>query len=320
MNKQNQPDQPQAVEQLSVEQAPSEQPPVEHAIIQSLVDLVVQVNHCLCEFYQDYQQNQVLQISNKSDNSPVTEADMAAHHLIERGLQHINQQFNRLIPVLSEESSDYQLRHNWQEFWLVDPLDGTREFINKTGEFTVNIALIRDGQVMISIIGIPTLKRIYLTQQGQPVYRIDEVAARLIWQEITPQPVDTAHWKVAISRRSEWKVYQQFKQILADREQSYSCHNAGSAYKFCLMLEGDIDVYPRFHPTSEWDTASGQGLLQALGGGLYDLQGKPFRYNQRHDLLNGHFMAVRHIDFLPHALSAANSAIAVLALPDDHKS
>ncbi|RYZ94536.1 MAG: hypothetical protein EOO68_20060, partial [Moraxellaceae bacterium] len=142
------PDQNSTVEQLSVDQSSIQQPPVEHAIIQSLVDLVGQVNRCLCEFYQDYQQNQVLQISNKSDNSPVTEADMAAHHLIERGLQHINQQFNRLIPVLSEESSDYELRHDWQEFWLVDPLDGTREFINKTGEFTVNIALIRDGQVM----------------------------------------------------------------------------------------------------------------------------------------------------------------------------
>lgn len=315
MTKQNRPD----LNQAEQAQAAEQPQPVAQAIIQSLVDLVGQVNRCLCEFYQDYQQNQVLQISNKSDNSPVTEADMAAHHLIEHGLQQLNQQFNRLIPVLSEESSDYQLRHDWHEFWLVDPLDGTREFINKTGEFTVNIALIRDGEVVISIIGIPTLKRIYLTQQGQPVYRVDDAAGQWIWQQITPQPVDTAHWKVAISRRSEWKVYQQFKQILAEREQPYSCHNAGSAYKFCLMLEGEIDVYPRFHPTSEWDTASGQGLLQALGGGLYDLQGKPFRYNQRHDLLNGHFMAVRHVDFLPDALAAANLAIAVLVLPHDHK-
>lgn len=270
-----------------------------------LVELVQSVNHLLCEYYQDYQQNQVLQISSKADKSPVTEADMAAHHLIEQGLKKISP----MIPVLSEESSDYQLRFDWQEFWLVDPLDGTREFINKTGEFTVNIALIQHGMVELAVIGIPTLKRIYLTQKNQPLYRIDEGQDGLIWQEILPKPVDFSKWQIAISRRSEWKVYQQFKQALHDREQAFDCKNVGSAYKFCLMLEDEIDVYPRFHPTSEWDTAAGQGLLEAIGGGVYDLQGRPFAYNQRHDLLNGHFMAVRHDDFLPAALLAAHEAV-----------
>jgi 3'(2'), 5'-bisphosphate nucleotidase len=277
--------------------------------IQLLVELVKKVNHLLCEFYQDYQQNQVLQISSKADESPVTEADMAAHHFIEKGLGKINP----LIPVLSEESSDHKLRVDWQEFWLVDPLDGTREFINKTGEFTVNIALIRHGMVELSVIGIPTLKRIYLRRKNQPLYRIDEAGETLVWQEIRPQPVNPDNWKIAISRRSEWKVYQQFKQALHDRQQAFDCNNAGSAYKFCLMLEGQIDVYPRFHPTSEWDTAAGQGLLNAIGGGLYDLQGRPFVYNQRHDLLNGHFIAVRHADFLQPALQAANAALKAIS-------
>ncbi|XID74236.1 3'(2'),5'-bisphosphate nucleotidase CysQ [Alkanindiges sp. WGS2144] len=277
----------------------------DQAVIVQLVELVSTVNQRLCQFYQHYTQNQMLQISNKADKSPVTEADMAAHHLIEQGLLRINP----LIPVLSEESSDHELRHDWQEFWLVDPLDGTREFINKTGEFTVNIALIINGQVELALIGIPTLKRIYLTQTNQPVCRVDSVDDKLIWSTIAPQPVDVSHWNIAISRRSEWKVYQQFKQALHERQQAYACNNAGSAYKFCLMLEGQIDVYPRFHPTSEWDTASGQGLLEALGGGLFDLQGKPFKYNQRHDLLNGHFVAVRHRDFLQSALEAAQQAV-----------
>lgn len=273
-----------------------------------LVELVKTVNHCLSEFYQNYQQNQVLQISSKADKSPVTEADMAAHHLIEKGLKKISP----LIPVLSEESSDHQQRVDWQQFWLVDPLDGTREFINKTGEFTVNIALIQQGAVQLAIIGIPTLKRIYLTRQEQPLYRIDESGDGLLWQQIVPAPVNLSSWQIAISRRSEWKVYQQFKQVLHEHQQAFDCKNAGSAYKFCLMLEGEIDVYPRFHPTSEWDTAAGQGLLEAIGGGVYDLQGRPFAYNQRHDLLNGHFMAVRHNDFLPSALQIAQATLKAL--------
>lgn len=112
-----------------------------------------------------------------------------------------------------------------------------------------------------------------------------------------------------MSRRSEKRVYQQFKHALDISNQAFSCNNAGSAYKFCLMLENEVDVYPRFHPTSEWDTASGQGLLESMGGGLFDLQGKAFCYNQRHDLLNGNFVAVRHLDYLPAALKAANFAI-----------
>lgn len=276
--------------------------------ISALVDLVHVVNQRLCEFYQHYQLSQELQITQKTDNSPVTEADLAAHHLIEQGLN----QLMPTIPVLSEESSSYELRHQWQQFWLVDPLDGTREFINKTGEFTVNIALIIAGQVVVSLIGVPTLKRIYFSQKDQPVYRIDELITeagqQLSWQQIAVQPVDLSHWSIAISRRSEWKVYQQFKHALDSNNQSFACNNAGSAYKFCLMLENEVDVYPRFHPTSEWDTASGQGLLEAIGGGLFDLQGRPFCYNQRHDLLNGNFVAVRHLDYLPAALQAANQA------------
>lgn len=273
--------------------------------IHALVNLTQLVNQRLCEFYRHYQHSQELQISQKNDNSPVTEADLAAHHLIEQGLN----QLTPTIPVLSEESSSYELRHQWQQFWLVDPLDGTREFINKTGEFTVNIALIISGQVVLSLIGVPTLGRIYFSQKDQPVYRIDDTAQGLQWTKRGIAPVNLDHWSVAMSRRSEKRVYQQFKHALDTSNQAFSCNNAGSAYKFCLMLENEVDVYPRFHPTSEWDTASGQGLLESMGGGLFDLQGKAFCYNQRHDLLNGNFVAVRHLDYLPAALKAANFAI-----------
>lgn len=270
----------------------------------ALVNLVDMVNQQLNEFYQRYQQDQILQINNKQDNSPVTEADLMAHELIEQALIAISPD----IPVLSEESASYELRHEWQQFWLVDPLDGTREFINKTGEFTVNIALIEDGNILLSMIGIPTLRTIYFHQQGEAVYRIDNQEGQLVWQTLAPKPVNLENWQIAMSRRSKYPAYQHLRDLLAQHDQLFDTTNAGSAYKFCLMFEGEIDVYPRFHPTSEWDTASGQGILEALGGGLYDLQGKSFRYNKRHDLLNGYFIAVRHNDYLPLALKLAAQA------------
>ncbi|MDR9778026.1 inositol monophosphatase family protein, partial [Rhizobium hidalgonense] len=171
--------------------------------IHALVNLTQLVNQRLCEFYQHYQHSQELQISQKNDSSPVTEADLAAHHLIEQGLN----QLTPTIPVLSEESSSYELRHQWQQFWLVDPLDGTREFINKTGEFTVNIALIISGQVVLSLIGVPTLGRIYFSQKDQPVYCIDDTAQGLQWTQRGIAPVNLDHWSVAMSRRSEKRVY-----------------------------------------------------------------------------------------------------------------
>lgn len=272
----------------------------------ALVDLVQAVNACLNKYYLQWQQHERLVIANKLDESPITEADLAAHDLIELGLLTISPE----IPVLSEESSDFEGRHQWQTFWLVDPLDGTREFIHKTGEFTVNIALIAHGQAILNVIGVPTLNRIYIGHQGGVVYRVDIINGQQQWQVLNPLPHDVQRdWRVAITRRSDRPAYNEFKQVLTTQQQSFSIKNAGSAYKFCLMLEGEIDVYPRLHPTSEWDTASGQGLLEMIGGGLFDLYGRPFRYNQRAGLLNGNFIAVRHTDFLAVALAAAKQAV-----------
>lgn len=277
----------------------------DNARLIAVVQLVQAVNLRLNQFYQHWVQHAQLQISNKFDDSPLTEADIAAHHMIERGLS----QFSPHYPVLSEESSEFEQRHQWQNFWLVDPLDGTKEFVKKTGEFTVNIALIEDGDVSLAVIGVPTLDQVYIGEKGGAVYRVDAQGASETWHQLHQMPVHDEAWKIAITRSSDKPAYELFKQHMQQLGQAFEITNAGSAYKFCLMLEGKIDAYPRLHPTSEWDTASGQGLLEMLGGGLYDLTGKPFRYNQRAQLLNNEFVAVRDATYLQKTLRASQAAL-----------
>ena len=269
-----------------------------------LVALTQAVNQTLCAFYKN---PTTLDIQHKADESPVTAADLAAHHQIMAGLAQLTPQ----LPVLSEESADQSSRRTWSTFWLVDPLDGTRDFIHRTDEFTVNVALIEAGRAQIAVIGVPVKQLVYGVDAHGVAWKVSASG----WQRLTPQPyMLTQAWRVAVSRRAEHQAgtrYQNFLHALEHTQQrQISTIHAGSAYKFCLMLDGEIDVYPRLHPTSEWDTAAGQCLLEAMGGGLYDLQGRPFCYNQRDDVLNGAFVAVRDRTWLPFVLSAcADSSV-----------
>lgn len=261
------------------------------ALLVELVDLAQQVSAQLRVFYAD---PTALDIQHKADESPVTAADLAAHQMIENALIKLTPD----VPVLSEESADLSGRCEWSRFWLVDPLDGTKEFINRTGEFTVNIALIEHGKAVLAVIAIPTQQQVYAVAQGQ-VWQVD---ADSVWQRLTPQPASVSVWSLAMSRSSKQPAYATFLQRLTERKQAYVEVKAGSAYKFCLMVAGKVDIYPRLHPTSEWDTAAGQALLEAFGGGLFDLQGRPFVYNQRSTLLNGEFIALRCVSDLPQIL------------------
>jgi len=261
-----------------------------------LVHLAERVSAQLRLFYADPAD---LDIQHKADQSPVTAADLAAHHMIETALR----QFTPELPVLSEESADLRARREWSTFWLVDPLDGTKEFINRTGEFTVNIALIEQGRVVLAVIAVPVQHEVYAVADGQ-VWRID---AQSVWHVLSAQPVASA-WRLAMSRRAKQPAYASFLRRLKQRNQAYTTVEAGSAYKFCLMAAGEIDVYPRLHPTSEWDTAAGQALLEALGGGLFDLDGRPFTYNQRDTTLNGAFIALRCASDLPQVLQDLSDA------------
>lgn len=220
-------------------------------------------------------------VSAKDDASPLTMADLAAHQRIVTLLPEIDAG----IPVLSEESASlpWSERQRWNRYWLVDPLDGTREFIKRNGEFTVNIALIENGEPVLGVVYAPVLD--FLVAGGRGV--------GASWQQAGSQGranVSSAATplRVAASRSHRDAVTQAF----LDRIALADTLALGSSLKFCRIATGDIDIYPRFGPTSEWDTAAAQAVLEAAGGGVYTLDGLPLRYNQKDSLLNPHFMAV----------------------------
>ncbi|WP_410211392.1 3'(2'),5'-bisphosphate nucleotidase CysQ [Aquirhabdus sp.] len=273
-------------------------------LLNAVVNITQETGELLTVFYNQHLQS-AIDVQRKEDTSPVTAADIAAHDLIEAALLRLVPE----IPVLSEESADVSERTEWSRFWLVDPLDGTREFINKTGEFTVNIALVEAGHVVLGVIGVPLKQQVYaaihdLNPEGplKQAYRIDADKSRHI---LHTRHVDGQHLNTAMSRKSKRPQYAEYQEQLLQAGWQLNIVNAGSAYKFCLMADGSIDLYPRLHPTSEWDTAAGQCLLEVLGGSIVDLAGKPFRYNQRDHLLNGSFIAVADMSLLPEVLPKA---------------
>ncbi|MGY0613364.1 MULTISPECIES: 3'(2'),5'-bisphosphate nucleotidase CysQ [unclassified Luteimonas] len=219
----------------------------------------------------------------KADDSPVTAADLAAHRCIVDGLARLTPD----IPVLSEESAHMvplESRRSWSRFWLVDPLDGTREFLKGNGEFTVNIALVDDGVPVFGVIQAPVTGAVWHGAPGQGACRRDGDAERAI---ATRRPA-TAPLRVAASRSH----LDARTAAMLGRIGEHESIGLGSSLKFCLLAEGGMDAYPRLGPTSEWDTAAGQAILEAAGGCVLDLRGRPFRYNQRDTVLNGDFVAL----------------------------
>ncbi|PJK11576.1 3'(2'),5'-bisphosphate nucleotidase [Lysobacteraceae bacterium NML120232] len=218
----------------------------------------------------------------KADASPVTAADMAAHEYISTQLAALTPD----IPVLSEESADMPTaqRKSWQRLWLVDPLDGTREFIKKNGEFSVNIALIEDGIATWGVIVAPVHGFIYYGGAGQGAWTRCRPAGqtRPIQTRPAASPLQVAASRSHADARTD---------ALIARLGDVEVIRLGSSLKFCRLAEGQLDLYARFGPTSEWDTAAGQAILEGAGGALVDLQGRRFRYNQRETLLNGDFLA-----------------------------
>ncbi len=217
----------------------------------------------------------------KDDESPVTEADLAAHNIILAGLE----QLSPGVPIISEESDaiPFQLRRKWNRYWLVDPLDGTREFIKRNGEFTVNIALIEHHNPVLGVVYAPALDLLYFAVKGEGAYRQQgsllphAIKSRQIPERIT----------VAGSRSHTSGRMQEFLRRIGPHE----LISMGSSLKICLVAEGRADVYPRLGPTSEWDTAAGQCVLEEAGGQLVGMDGRSFRYNTRESLLNSEFFA-----------------------------
>ena len=221
-------------------------------------------------------------VSRKEDNTPLTEADLAAHRIIEDGLASLTPR----LPVLSEESDDltYATRAAWEAYWLVDPLDGTREFIKRNGEFTVNIALIEQHRPVLGVVYAPALDLLYFAVQGAGAWRQQGDQPP---QEIAVKHYDAAKVLVAGSRSHGGDRLTEFLGKLGE----YELISMGSSLKICLVAEGRADVYPRLGPTSEWDTAAAQCVLEEAGGRLVDNQNRPFSYNTKESLLNPDFFA-----------------------------
>ncbi|WP_287598048.1 3'(2'),5'-bisphosphate nucleotidase CysQ [Thermomonas sp.] len=221
-------------------------------------------------------------VQHKDDRSPLTAADLAAHRCIVSRLAELTP----AIPVLSEESKDHDIadRRQWTRFWLVDPLDGTREFIKRNGEFTVNIALIEDGVAVFGVIQQPVTGALWHGVPGHGAFRRDGGADVAIHARIPA----ASPLRIAASRSHR----DARTQALLDALPGSEVLGCGSSLKFCRIAEGAMDLYPRFGPTSEWDTAAGQAILEAAGGAVLDPQGRPFRYSQRDTLLNGDFIAL----------------------------
>lgn len=224
-------------------------------------------------------------VEQKADLSPVTEADLAAHRIICAGLRRLTPD----LPILTEEGEepDWDRRRQWSRYWLVDPLDGTREYIKRNDEFSVNIALIAGDRAVLGVVYAPALGNDYaavaVDYPGGGSWRFDggERAIR-----VNDHAVDGV--RLALSRSH-----------LGERERALMARldvaeviRCGSALKSCLVAEGVADLYPRFGPTAEWDTAASQCVLEAAGGMLVDLSGQPLRYNSKESLLNPWFLAM----------------------------
>ena len=232
--------------------------------------------------------NSEFTIEHKDDRSPLTAADMVSHETICRGLHDLTP----ALPILSEESADipFATRKNWHYFWLVDPLDGTREFIKRNGEFTINIALIETHAPVLGVVHVPVTGTTYFAARTHGAFKQSGHAAP---KKIRTRPTRPGRLAVAGSRSHGSDRQQAFFKKLGNIE----VYAIGSALKFCLVAEGIVDIYPRFGPTSEWDTAAAQCLVEEAGGMVTDAGFKPLRYNTGESLLNPDFLAIADSTF-----------------------
>ncbi|MDT0617937.1 3'(2'),5'-bisphosphate nucleotidase CysQ [Salinisphaera sp. P385] len=222
------------------------------------------------------------EVEHKADDSPLTAADLAAHRVIAAGLRDLTPDW----PQLSEEGADIDAatRHVWSRYWLIDPLDGTKEFVKRNGQFTVNIALIEDSVPVLGVVHAPELD---CTWSAAPRAGAAKRAADGSQRTLSVATVDPARPRVLVSSSHRTPDVD----ALLTRMPDFEPVAMGSSLKFCLIAEGEADFYPRLGPTSEWDTGAAHAVLAAAGGEVVELSGTPLRYNQRDSLLNPHFLA-----------------------------
>jgi 3'(2'), 5'-bisphosphate nucleotidase len=228
-------------------------------------------------------------VQQKDDDTPLTAADLESQRVIIEGLQRITPD----IPILSEESAaaPWAERQTWRELWVVDPLDGTREFIKRNGEFTVNVALVVEHEPLLGIVAAPARGILYWGIAGDGAYcRVHGEEIRRIHTSAPQRPLRVVGSRSHPSAQTA---------AYLSRVGPHLTEGIGSSLKFCLLAEGKADLYPRFGPTSEWDTAAGQAVLEAAGGHVTRMDGHRMRYNCRESLINGDFVAFAYASALP---------------------
>lgn len=231
-------------------------------------------------------------VHRKSDASPLTEADLAAHDVIAEALAGLTPE----IPLLSEESEPppFAVRQRWRRYWLVDPLDGTREFVDRNGQFTVNIALIEDGEPRFGLVGVPVRRQVYL---GCVATRRAECHENGAVRRIGGRSMAADRPLTVVASRSHGNErLERYLASLAGLFPGVERRALGSSLKLCLLAAGGADLYPRLGPTSEWDIAAAHAVLAAAGGAVRRLDGQPIAYNKR-DFLNPDFIAVADAAF-----------------------
>ena len=255
-----------------------------------IVNISVDAGEVILNYY-----NENVDVIYKDDESPLTKADLASHKIITDSIKKITPD----IPILSEEEFiDWKIRKKWKKYWLIDPLDGTKEFIKKNDEFTVNIALIENNRPILGVIYTPALNELFYSIKNFGSYKI-----------LTKKKLNTLKEakRISINKKKSNKI-----KIVGSRSHSnpildewdnknfneFDILQKGSSLKFCLIAEGSADNYPRFGPTSEWDIAAGHIILEEAGGKLKSIDNKEILYNEKENILNPEFFAYSNIDFV----------------------
>lgn len=250
----------------------------ESSWIEPVVELCQKAGNAILEVY-----NTDFDVDRKADESPLTQADLASHFVLVGGLADLTPE----LPIISEESGlpAFDERSQWSTYWLIDPLDGTKEFVNRNGEFTVNVALIRDGKPVMGVVHVPVTGVTYIGAEGVGAERRSAEGERDMIQvaKSCQTPV-----RVVGSRSHRGDSLNAYLEKIGDVE----LLPVGSSLKFCYVAEGSADIYPRLGLTSEWDTAAAQAVVEHAGGAVVELDGQPLAYNQKEDILNPFFLVL----------------------------
>lgn len=254
------------------------------ALADELLPIVARAGAAIMQVY-----GAAFAVQRKDDDSPLTLADLESQRIIIEGLKRITPE----VPILSEESAaaPWLQRQTWRELWVVDPLDGTREFVKRNGEFTVNVALVVEHEPVLGVVAAPALGLTYCGLRGVGAFSMPDGGERCSIHTVAPQrPLRIVGSRSHAS--AETAAYLQ-------RVGPHVVTPMGSSLKFCLIAEGKAELYPRFGATSEWDTAAGQAVLEAAGGHVTRMDGHRLRYNCRESVINGDFVAFSQPSLLP---------------------